>query len=427
MAFTDHPLRARVVSEMHMRRMPSLIAPTLMIQVVRLVDPLEREQERIQATKLPGVATHNLIERNRHIGAHRGDGVEFLWERHSEATTATVIIPDRADNPLEPQPSDAAALAWLAGLPGGVIRAVQIIIVRDEKIAADLATKLDFSPTDLVSCMIGGARIWSDFLVRGDNFGRLLIDPSDVMPPDLGRLVQHLQEMGNYRNLALLGLPLAQQEAPAIAALENQLVKITARMASGEGDTALLDQLCDLAADVQSIIARTAYRLSATAAYAQIVQDRLRALATTSIPGYQTLEEFNDRRFLPAMRTCASFSMRLEALSVQIERATSLLRTRVEMTLQMQNSDLLRSMDDNAARQLRLQHVVEGLSVVAVSYYAVGLSSYLVKAAAPLIGVPYELAIAGIVAPVVGLVALYLRWRVRQISHVDIAPEGTEP
>lgn len=78
MSFIDHPLRSRVVSEMHMRRVPALIAPTLMIQVVRLVDPLERKLERAQAKRMPGVAAHNLLERNRHIGAHRGDGVEFL-------------------------------------------------------------------------------------------------------------------------------------------------------------------------------------------------------------------------------------------------------------------------------------------------------------------------------------------------------------
>lgn len=417
MAFSDHPLRSRVVSEMHMRRMPALTAPTLMIQVVRIVDAEARDTERVQALKMPGVAGHNVDERNRHIGAHRGDGVEFLWERHSEATTATVILPHRGANPLEPGPDDAAVRDWLAGLPGEVIRAVQVVIVDDEAVAADLVSKLDFSPPDLVSCRIGGARIWSDFLVRGDNFGRLLVHAAGVKPADLGRLVQQLQEMGNYRNLALLGLPLAQNEAPTVADLEMQLVDITTRMASGEADAALLDQLCDLAARVQSMIARTAYRLSATAAYAQIVTERLAALSVTALPGYQGLEEFNDRRFRPAMRTCASFSARLEALSVQIERATSLLRTRVEMTLQSQNSVLLQSMDDNATRQLRLQHVVEGLSVVAVSYYAVGLVSYFIKALAPRVGWSYEAIVAMAVLPVMALVGLYLRWRVRQVIH----------
>jgi uncharacterized membrane-anchored protein len=123
---------------------------------------------------------------------------------------------------------------------------------------------------------------------------------------------------------------------------------------------------------------------------------------------------------LPATRTCASFSARLEALSVRIERATSLLRTRVEMLLQSQNAALLQSMDRNAERQLRLQRVVEGLSVVAVSYYAVSLLSSLLQVVAGHYGISHDMLTALCVVPVVTCVWFYLRRRVRQI--VDPAP-----
>src|SRR3546814_18008192 len=70
--------------------------------------------------------------------------------------------------------------------------------------------------------------------------------------------------------------------------------------------------------------------------------------------------------------TCASFVRRLETLSVRIERATSLLRTRVDLAMQAQNVELLRSMDANAARQLRLQrseeHTSELQSLMRISY-----------------------------------------------------------
>jgi uncharacterized membrane-anchored protein len=413
---TNHPLRKRVVSEMHMRRMPPLAAPTQMIQIVRLVEPRERDAERLHIVEMPGVAKDDIRERNRHIGGHRADGAEFLWERHSEATTATVILPRAHINPFEAEASDDAATLWLSGAPGGAIRAVRVGIVKDEATAEAIIGSLDFSDAELVSCRINGVRIWTDFLVRPDNYGRLLVAANDMIPADLGRLVQQIQELGNYRNLALLGLPLAQSEAPRIAELEDQLVEIAGRMAKGEADPELLDRLCTLSAKVTAITAETAFRMSATAAYAQITNDRLEALKAENIVGFQTLEEFTERRFLPATRTCASFVARLEALSVRIERATSLLRTRVEMTVQTQNSDLLRSMESNAVRQLRLQHLVEGLSTVAVSYYAVALVSYLLKPAAAEIGIPYDILIAASVVPVVGLVWLYLRRRVQQIA-----------
>ena len=54
-----------------------------------------------------------------------------------------------------------------------------------------------------------------------------------------------------------------------------------------------------------------------------------------------------------------------------------MLRTRIDIALAKQNRDLLDSMDERTQLQLRLQQTVEGLSVVAISYYAVALIGYL--------------------------------------------------
>jgi len=108
-----------------------------------------------------------------------------------------------------------------------------------------------------------------------------------------------------------------------------------------------------------------------------------------------------DRRLAPAMRTVASVRERQDSLSTRISRAANLLRTRVDVALEQQNRDLLRSMDRRADLQLRLQETVEGLSVVVLSYYLVGLISYMVKALSKL-GLPLnpDLA-AGLAIPVV--------------------------
>jgi uncharacterized membrane-anchored protein len=57
-------------------------------------------------------------------------------------------------------------------------------------------------------------------------------------------------------------------------------------------------------------------------------------------------------------------------------RAGDLLRTRVDVERSAQNQALLTSMDRRADLQLRLQHTVEGLSIVAISYYALNLVLY---------------------------------------------------
>ena len=76
------------------------------------------------------------------------------------------------------------------------------------------------------------------------------------------------------------------------------------------------------------------------------------------------------------MQSCSAFSERLASLSRRISRAGELLRTQTELVIQRQNRDLLKSMDERAKHQLRLQQMVERLSIAAVTYYGVGLVGY---------------------------------------------------
>ena len=66
-------------------------------------------------------------------------------------------------------------------------------------------------------------------------------------------------------------------------------------------------------------------------------------------------------------------------LSRKLARATTLIRSWIDVELERQNSALLKSMNRRVKLQLRLQQTVEGLSVAAISYYVVGLFSYLAK------------------------------------------------
>ena len=80
------------------------------------------------------------------------------------------------------------------------------------------------------------------------------------------------------------------------------------------------------------------------------------------------------------MRTITTLQRRHETLADKLTRATALLRSRVDVAIERQNSELLEAMNDRARMQLRLQQTVEGLSVAAISYYVVGLTGYAFKA-----------------------------------------------
>jgi len=107
----------------------------------------------------------------------------------------------------------------------------------------------------------------------------------------------------------------------------------------------------------------------------------------------------------------------LETISTRVEHASSLLRTRVEISMEKQSRDLLHSMDKRARLQLRFQETVEGLSIVVLSYYLLGIVGYGLKAINA-VGFKLNTEIAtGIAIPiVVGTVFLLVR-RLRRMAY----------
>lgn len=143
----------------------------------------------------------------------------------------------------------------------------------------------------------------------------------------------------------------------------------------------LLDELTTLAAELEAGAAASAFRFGATRAYNEIVQQRLEAVGEQKIVGMPSWSSFLARRMNPAVRTCAATELRQATLSLKLSRAADLLRTRVDVELEKQNQDLLKSMNARTRVQLLLQSTVEGLSVAAITYYLVSLFGYLAKAA----------------------------------------------
>ena len=122
------------------------------------------------------------------------------------------------------------------------------------------------------------------------------------------------------------------------------------------------------------------------------------------------------RRYEPAMRTVKSTETRLTVLADRARRAGELLRTRVDVQRSAQNQALLESMDRRADLALRLQHTVEGLSVVAISYYAVSLAAYLLYPLGSAVGLSKGMLTALITLPVIAGVWLSVR-RIKKNLH----------
>lgn len=374
----DHPLRTVLSKEMHARKLPPLIAPARLMQIILLSDNNGVTQERNSLAAICGLSPDALAQSSFFDGNIGALGV--IWERHTEFSSYMFINHGDFTDPFNAIAFAAIPTHWIASLPGTVIRATQIAFASPGSI--ELSADCHFSVNDLVVYDVAGGagRIWSDFLIHNDGFGRLLLIDKGLNGVEAALVVQRLQELGNYRNMALLGLPVAQQLTPRVTSFEQQLVTLSSTIADGlMDDETLLHQLSKLSGELAIVVAETRYRMSASKAYAEISNDRLVALRIGRAPGNTTLADFTDRRLLPAVRTCVSFSARLDDLSQRLEWSISLLRTRVETSLFRQNRDLLQSLDRRNDLQLRLQQTVEGLSVVAISYYSIGLINYLLR------------------------------------------------
>jgi uncharacterized membrane-anchored protein len=283
----------------------------------------------------------------------------------------------------------------------------------------------------------GGAGLaWSDLRIHADGFGRILLRDCGLTDTQAGRLVKRVLDVNTYRAMALLGLPAARSAAGILSDAERRLAELAGRMgrgagrgraeAGGAGDTlserAMLAELTDVAAEIESVAASTASRFDATAAYHEVVRQRLEQLRQERIQGLPTFTEFLEARLLPAVNTCMATGRRQHTLAERAARMTALLRARVEVRLQEQNRSLLDSMDRRARLQLRLQETVEGLSVVAISYYGLGLVGYLLKGLAE-VGLPVDPVLGAMLALplVVGAAWIGLK-RTKRRLHRDADP-----
>ncbi len=189
--------------------------------------------------------------------------------------------------------------------------------------------------------------------------------------------MQRLCEIETYRAMSMLGLMRARTMSTRLNAIDPKLSGLVSSLDSAaQSSEATLHELLAISAELESLAVQVSFRFGATAAYEAIVNQRVEVLREERIQGRQTFGEFMMRRYDPAMRTVKSAEARLRSMAERAQRAAELLRTRVDVERSAQNQKLLESMDKRADLQLRLQRTVEGLSVVAISYYAVNLATY---------------------------------------------------
>jgi len=422
----DHPLRYATVNELHARPFPVLQVPS-MVAYLAIKEPLDA------ANRDRGLdRAHLLALIDRHGAAHPAPDAthyagqigrsEVKWESHTEFVTYSAFTPGLSSRPFDPMESDVFPPEWLAGAPG---KRLTSVLIRVEVMPEDEAKMLARMEDWFVAESVAVARVVDGAAVIAGDFH---IDPAGhmrfavfVRPGTggrrVGRIVQRLCEIETYRGMSMLGLMRSRQLTGRLNALDPRLSALVSGLDAVEpSPEKALHNLLAISAELESLAVQFSFRFGATAAYEAILNQRVQVLREERVLGRQTFAEFMMRRYDPAMRTVKSAERRLAQMAERAQRAAELLRTRVDVERSAQNQSLLESMDRRADLALRLQHTVEGLSVVAISYYAVSLAAYLAYPVGKALGIGKEMLTAALVLPVVGAVWLMVR-RIRNSFH----------
>jgi uncharacterized membrane-anchored protein len=422
----QHPLRVALHNEIHARPPEIMTAPVVISHVVMLCNEAERAASRVHVAAL--LRDHHLPppdETSTHIRADVG-GFRLRWELHTEFVTYTFMHPteDDVSNAREPQTAlDAVPQLWLEQMPGAALASLHLWAIPTPTFGGSVLVKHVLHEDTLVASAVadGAGEVYTDFAIHGDGFSRMVLLVGSMTPRRMGRLVQRLLEIETYRMAALLGLPAARDASHALASAERELAELAEaiRTADKNDEPLLLDRLTKLAGQVESQYAATHSRFSASSAYFALVDDRINDINESRLTGMQTIREFMDRRLTPARSTCEWAARRQDALSQRVSRISSLLRTRVEIEQQLSSQALLTTMNSRQDLQLKLQSTVEGLSVAAITYYIVGLISYLAKGAQKL-GWPFSGEITAAIA--IPFVLFGVWWSLRRL-HRKIAAQ----
>ena len=421
----DHPQRYALANELHARPFPAVAAPAraAFLALMHQEDAARRDGTADRA---------HLIALLDHYGAdHPPPGATHFWgrlgrfslkwERHTEFVTYTLFDEGVAERPFDAATFDGFPPDWLATAPGVRITSALIRVEREleEQAVADKLRNWFVQESLAVSYVLDRElAVASDFRIDAAGHVRLALFASDsVGAQRTGRVIQRLCEIETYKTLSMLGFACAVKLRPHLDVIEGQLSDLVTGMTGPEesGETTL-KSLLKVSADLEQMIARTTFRFGATGAYRRLVDQRIEVLREERFAGRQTMAEFMMRRFDPAMRTVASTEALLGGMSDRAVRAAELLRTRVDVERSAQNQQVLESMDRRSDLQLRLQRTVEGLSVVAISYYAVGLVLYAAGPLQSVLGLSKTAFAAGITPFVILVVWLFIQ---RLKSHLE--------
>ncbi|MGQ4879262.1 DUF3422 domain-containing protein [Billgrantia sp. LNSP4103-1] len=408
-----HPQRQRLHNELHARPSIYFSEPAHLYHYAFFIDAKAHAAMLAQLGEATGIAC-NAEAAQQILTFH---GMVLKWERHTEFSTLTLLVPKVVGS--EPWTNAPVALAKVVETHQAALINATLVLVEEGDAWLGSAEAYGFN--DPAGSQVGGgdATVWSDFHLDAAGYNRLLILNHGLNAFRLGRMVRRLLEIETYRMMASLSLPLAKELALELEAYEVELGELSVRNAeqAEANPRRLLAALSQLSARLERSGARSRQRFGATEAYARIVFSRIEELREGRVDHCPRLGTFILRRFRPTVHYCAAIHRRQRGLAESAARLNDLLRTRAQVEIEEQNTSILRSLNERTSSQLKIQKAVEGLSIIVISYYIFSLFKLGLESLKAL-GIEIEpQAAAAVLVPLGGLIIGLLAWRIWRVKN----------
>lgn len=215
------------------------------------------------------------------------------WERHTEFTSYTWVLPGSPTEPFAPDSGIAEILDWQARIIGQMLAATRLRTLPEADTPLRAAAYAAFDAEAPASLVLDGeAEIRVDCRIHPDDgCTHVLLLDRGLGDARRSRLVQRLLEIETYRMLALLGFPVAQSLVHELHHLEERLQVLVAAVArvdaaaGADEDRQRLNDLLALASEIQRLSTTHVFRFDASLAYHELVENRLAGLREERLPG----------------------------------------------------------------------------------------------------------------------------------------------
>lgn len=318
-----------------------------------------------------------------------GDRLILIWEAHTEYYSYQAWhIPADKTKPLSFGPLTFPNYAFPVSPLGFRVNALDLILFHEPPPPFERVKQVFPGPT-LYGSRVFGADISVITTFTPDEHGReryLVTGPAFTSPTkDPMQIVDSVVKLETYYHLILMREPKFSSAIDEVYRFEQFHLKqraiITSQLSAANATTLQkwLNRLTEDLMKISRLAAAMQYELSAAVPYDKIVHVTMQSLREQPLPTYRPLSEYLLGGVTGVADGYQQLLRRIETLKAGFEGIIAIIRTRIDLLLEAQNLTLLSSVDKTTKSQAILQHTVEGLSVIVISYYLSNLASYIFK------------------------------------------------